>query len=152
MKTLNTKTTGADVNVQLSLEETLSHGRSQQELQSQLRLAFIVWEYIQGEVSLGEVSQLLGKEYIETMEWLNDMGVDTIRKMPPDIDDVTKQSAQSIKSSVSSKIRSKARKLPMITPEERNKGFADMGGFTPNDSKSLIEDSNPMTYYDQNTH
>ncbi|MFO1431145.1 MAG: UPF0175 family protein [Candidatus Competibacteraceae bacterium] len=73
------------MNIQLALDDRLIHGESSEELQRKLRMGLIVLEYLRAELSLGEVAELLGMAYEETMEWLNSIGVPTSRPMSPEM-------------------------------------------------------------------
>lgn len=73
------------MNIQLALDDRLIHGENSEELQRKLRMGLIVLEYLRAELSLGEVAELLGMAYEETMEWLNSIGVPTSRQMSPEM-------------------------------------------------------------------
>jgi len=82
------------MNIHLALEDRLIHGASPEDLQRKLRMGLIVLEYLRAELSLGEVAELLGMAYEETMEWLNSIGVPTSRLMSPDMEAISRDNVR----------------------------------------------------------
>lgn len=82
------------MNIELILEDRLVQGESPEEIQQKLRTGLIVLEYLRAELSLGEVAELSGMAYEETMDWLNSIGVPTSRRMSPDLEAISKANLQ----------------------------------------------------------
>jgi len=74
------------MNIAFALEDRLIHGASTEELQRKLRTGLIVIEYLEAELSLGEVAELLEMSYQETLHWLNALGIPTSHAMSPELE------------------------------------------------------------------
>ncbi len=71
--------------VQVSIRESVSRGRPHRILVKAVNEGLLIRDYINAEISLGELAELLGMEYIEARDWLHRQGIATARKLPPDL-------------------------------------------------------------------
>lgn len=69
------------MNIQLAVEDWLVHNQTAEELQNKLKTGLILVEYLNGEISIGEMAEHLKKSIEDTMEWLNENGVHSSRLM-----------------------------------------------------------------------
>jgi len=84
------------MNIECALEERLLHGESPEELRRKLRTGLVVLEYLQAELSLGEVAELLDMNPEQTLTWLNSMGVPTHRRMSPELEALSQTHLQQL--------------------------------------------------------
>lgn len=68
-----------------------------------VREALIIRGYLKAELSLGEVKEILGLQYIdEAMGWLHERGVATTRELPDDLANIGQQNYENLKASLMS--------------------------------------------------
>jgi len=72
--------------VHVGVEPFLMHDQTQQQIQSKMKTALVLFEYLQGELSIGEISEYYKKSIAETLQWLNDLGISSSRSMGKDLD------------------------------------------------------------------
>ncbi len=66
--------------VQVSIRESLSRGRTHQTLVKAVNEGLLIRDYLRAEISIGELAESLGMEYVETRDWLQRHGVPILRK------------------------------------------------------------------------
>jgi predicted HTH domain antitoxin len=72
------------MSVQISIVEPLFfENRNSHELAQAVREGLIIRDYIEGEISMGEVAELLGLPYMKARDWLHERGIATLKKLPP---------------------------------------------------------------------
>jgi len=76
---------GTEMPVQVSINESVSRGRGPRALKKAVKEGLLIRDYLNAEISLGELAELLGLEYLQAREWLHRQGIATARKLPPDI-------------------------------------------------------------------
>ena len=69
------------MNIQLAVDDWLVHNQTAEELKAKLKKGLILVEYLNEEISIGEMAEHLKKTIEETMEWLNKNGVHSSRLM-----------------------------------------------------------------------
>ena len=87
------KSRGKTVSVQMmvEMEDWLVEDRTPQELTSDINKGLMLVEYINGKLSIGEISEHTGKSIDETMQWLNNSGVSTLRLMSPEMEAIAEK-------------------------------------------------------------
>ena len=75
----------AEMPVQVSINEFVSRGRSSRVLEQAVKEGLLIRDYLNAEISLGELAELLGMEYLQARERLHRQGIATARKLPSDI-------------------------------------------------------------------
>ena len=63
--------------VSLSLDEKILRGRSLQTLTQILIQGLLIQDYLEGELSLGEVAESMGWDYQQTRDWFHKRGIAT---------------------------------------------------------------------------
>jgi predicted HTH domain antitoxin len=58
----------------------LFQGKGIPELGQAVKEGMIIRSYLNAEISLGEMAELMGMTYSEAREWLNNLGIPTLRK------------------------------------------------------------------------
>ncbi len=76
---------GNIMDVQVHVENKLAHGLSPKALQQEIFEGLIIRRYLNAELSMGEVADILGVSYDEAHEWINKQGVATTRTLPDDL-------------------------------------------------------------------
>ena len=71
--------------VQVSINESVSRGRGPRALTKAVNEGLLIRDYLNAEISLGELAEFLGLEYLQAREWLHRQGITTARKLPPGI-------------------------------------------------------------------
>ncbi|MBF0555696.1 MAG: UPF0175 family protein [Nitrospirae bacterium] len=56
----------------------------------------IVHAFVHGMLSMGEVAELLNLKYIVAQKWLHSQGIATMRELPVELKEITKQSLQNV--------------------------------------------------------
>ncbi|MCU7835061.1 MAG: hypothetical protein KZQ83_07355 [gamma proteobacterium symbiont of Taylorina sp.] len=79
------------MNIQLAVDDWLVHSQTTEEIQNKLTTGLILVEYLNGEISIGEVAEHLKKTIEETLKWLNDKGVDSSRLMSQNMEDIARK-------------------------------------------------------------
>jgi len=82
------------VSVQVQIRDDLVQGRSHQELQHATIEVLIIRDYIDGRLSLGEVAEKLGMEYVAARDWLHNHGIATLRSLSPELEKVAKENTK----------------------------------------------------------
>ena len=71
--------------IQVPINESISRGRDIHVLTKAVKEGLLIRDYLNAEISLGELAELLGLEYIQAREWLHSQGIATSRKLPADL-------------------------------------------------------------------
>lgn len=79
------------MNIQLAVDDWLVHNQTAEELQDKLKSGLILVEYLNGEISIGEMAEHLNKSIENTMEWLNKNGVHCSRLMPQNLEEIARK-------------------------------------------------------------
>ena len=79
------------MNIQLAVEDWLVHNQTAEELQNKLKTGLILVEYLNGEISIGEMAVHLNKSIEDTMEWLNENGVHSSRLMSHKLESIARK-------------------------------------------------------------
>ena len=82
---------GKPMNLTLEVGEWLVQDKSKQEVQENLKTGLVLLEYMNGEISIGEIAEHYKKTVEETMIWLNKIGFVTSRRMSENLEDIALQ-------------------------------------------------------------
>ena len=74
------------MNIQVSLNDVYTQGRSAEELQRAIKESLTVRNYLEAKISIGELAEILGMKYMEARDWLHAQGIPTSRMLPPDLE------------------------------------------------------------------
>ncbi len=66
-------------------EDILTRGKPFQEVEKAVREGLVIRAYLNAEISLGELAELMGMKYLQARDWLHGQGIATSRKLPPDL-------------------------------------------------------------------
>ena len=78
------------MNIQLAVDDWLIHDQSAEEIQTKLTTGLILMEYLNGEISIGEVAEHLKKTVEETLKWLSEKGVNSSRLMSQNMEAIAR--------------------------------------------------------------
>jgi predicted HTH domain antitoxin len=67
------------MNISITLDDNLVHGRSLQQLQQDIQEALILLDYIRADISLEKFAELMGIDYVQARNWLHQRGISTLR-------------------------------------------------------------------------
>jgi len=79
------------MNIQLAVEDWLVHNQTAEELQNKLKTGLILVEYLNGEISIGEMAEHLKKSIEDTMEWLNENGIHSSHLMSQKLEAIARK-------------------------------------------------------------
>ncbi len=92
------------MSVQVSIRESVSRGRPQRVLVKAVNEGLLIRDYLNAEISMGELAELLGMEYVETRDWLRLHGVPTLRKFrDPELERVESENFEELKKEILTK-------------------------------------------------
>ena len=74
------------MDIHITVEPVLIQNQTQVEIESKTKTALVIFEYLQGELSIGEVAEYYKKSIEDTMSWLNSLGIPGSRSMGSDLD------------------------------------------------------------------
>ena len=74
------------VNIQVPIDSVLLDGENQQGLEVKIREGLIISKYLDSEISIGKVAELMSMKVEEAMEWLHQKGIHTSRLMTPELE------------------------------------------------------------------
>jgi predicted HTH domain antitoxin len=77
-----------ETEIHISVKPVLMQNQTLLEVQSKMEVALVVFEYLQGELSIGEVAEYYKKTVEETMEWLNSLGVASSRRKGEEVESI----------------------------------------------------------------
>ena len=77
--------------IQVPIANYFIHGRKLPELQLAVQEGLLIRDYVNGEISLGEIAKHLNLSYIATRDWLYKKGIATTKELPPDLKIATNQ-------------------------------------------------------------
>ena len=69
------------MSVQISVADSISRGRPTQALERVVKEGVVIRDYLNAEISLGELADLLGMGYVEARDWLHSQGIATMKKL-----------------------------------------------------------------------
>lgn len=69
------------MNIQFAIADTIAEGRSNDEISSQARSVFLLHEYLQDRLTMGELAEQLGWSFYDTREWVAAQGYPLTRKL-----------------------------------------------------------------------
>jgi len=75
----------AEMPIQVSINESVSRGRDTRVLTQAVKEGLLIRDYLNAEISLGELAELIEMEYLQARKWLHRQGVATARKLPSDL-------------------------------------------------------------------
>ncbi len=67
-------------------EDILTQGKPSLEVEKAVREGLIIRAYLNSEISVGELAELMGMKYLQARDWLHGQGITTTRKLPPDLE------------------------------------------------------------------
>ncbi len=76
------------MNLTLEVGEWLTQNKTKQEVQQKLKTGLVLLEYMNGEISIGEIAEHYGKTVEEAMTWINQIGFSTSRIMSDNLDTI----------------------------------------------------------------
>jgi len=82
--------------VQINLAEALIQGMAVHEIHRMITESPAVRKYLKCELSMGEVAEILGMGYAQTHEWMNEQGIATAGKLPPDLNAETDRNRKNL--------------------------------------------------------
>ncbi len=86
---------------QVAIADNMTQGRSPEELAAAVTEGLIIRDYLAEEISLGEVREKLGLQYIDdAMDWLHARGIATLRKLPDDLEASEENAFQKLKKEI----------------------------------------------------
>lgn len=95
------KSKETEMPVQVSVNDSVSRGRSHQTLTKAVKEGLLIRDYLNAEISLGELAELLGVEYADAREWLHRQGVATARKFrDPELERVEKANFRKLREKI----------------------------------------------------
>jgi predicted HTH domain antitoxin len=65
------------MNIQVTLDDKLVHGRNQHDMQTALYRSLAVSEFVEKSINLTELAQIFGKDHIDMIVWLKERGINT---------------------------------------------------------------------------
>lgn len=74
--------------LEVPLREELIQGQSDQELITKLQESLTIRRYLDADLSIGEVAELVSLTVPEAMDWLHEQGIATTRRMDPNVDTI----------------------------------------------------------------
>ena len=83
-----------NMQVQYLIEDQLVTDHAPEEVQKELRTGLILYKYLQSELSLGGVAQLLDTDPESVLDWLSSLRVPTSRPMASELEFVSAQNAE----------------------------------------------------------
>jgi predicted HTH domain antitoxin len=92
MKTIESYAT---MNVQVKVDDWLSQNKTQAEIKEEIKTGLILFEYLKGQISLGEIAEHYKKSIEDTMNWMNDLGIPTSRKMCDELENISYKNMKS---------------------------------------------------------
>ncbi len=84
------------INLQITLEDHLLQGKSSKEQEQVIKEALAIRGYINDELSMGEVAEILGMNYLDAHDWMNRQRVPTMRRLPPSLEKVSRKNRKSL--------------------------------------------------------
>ncbi len=66
--------------VEITIADTLAHGRNSNELTLAVKEGLVIRDYLNAEISLGELAELLGMEYADARDWLHRKSIPTLKR------------------------------------------------------------------------
>ena len=89
--------------VQIFLDDRLIPSGNTNIIEKQVKEGLIIRGYLNGELSLGEVKEILGFQYIDdAMDWLHEREVATTRELPENLATIEQQNYEKLKASLMS--------------------------------------------------
>ena len=82
--------------VQCLIEDQLITDNAPDEVQKELRTGLILYKYLQSDLSLGEVAQLLDNDPEEILDWLSSLGIPTSRPMAAELESASASNAKQL--------------------------------------------------------
>lgn len=82
------------MSAQVQIRDDLVRGRSHQELQRDTTEALIISDYLNARLSLGEVAEKLGMDYVDAKDWLHGRGIATLKSLSPELEKVAKKNTE----------------------------------------------------------
>ena len=79
------------MNIQLAVDDWLVHNQTADELKNKLKTGLILVEYLNEEISIGEMAEHLKKSIEDTMDWLNENGVHSSRLMSQNLETIARK-------------------------------------------------------------
>ena len=96
-----TKPKESEMPVQVSVNDSVSRGRSHQTLAKAVKEGLLIRDYLNAEISLGEMAELLGVEYADAREWLHQQGVATARKFrDPELEKIERANFEKLREKI----------------------------------------------------
>jgi predicted HTH domain antitoxin len=83
--------------IQVSIpDDILTEGKQCDELEKAIREGLIIRAYLNAEISIGELAELMNMEYIQARDWLHDQGIATTRKLPSDLEETDQKNMEKL--------------------------------------------------------
>jgi len=73
------------MSIQVSLNNVFTKDRNTEELQRVIKEGVAIRDYLDAKISMGELADILGMEYMEARDWLHAKGIATTRKFAPNL-------------------------------------------------------------------
>ncbi len=87
--------------IQIALDDRLVFSDDKATLEQQINEGLIIRGYIKAELSLGEVKEILGFQYIEdAMDWLHERGIATTRELPKNLAEIEQLNYEKLKTNL----------------------------------------------------
>ncbi len=75
--------------VQIFIPELFIQEMEHDEIQRTVKEALVIRGYAKGDLSMGEVAEILGMNYVDAHNWMNSQGIATTKRLPPDLREAT---------------------------------------------------------------
>ena len=82
--------------VQVPINDIFANGRSDEELQRAIQEGLTIRDYLEAKISIGELAEILGMEYMKARDWLHAKGIPTSRKFPPDLEKILDDNTEKV--------------------------------------------------------
>ncbi len=74
--------------IHIRVEPLLMQDQTENEVQEKAKTALVLLEYLQGDLSIGEVAEYYQKSIADTLSWLNGLGIPNSRSMGENLDQI----------------------------------------------------------------
>ena len=86
------------MDIQVHVGEDSIHGRTERELQRDLQEGLVILDYINARLSAGEIAVKLGMQYVQARNWLHGKGINTLKKMDRDLENIAHENTERLMS------------------------------------------------------